>query len=283
MNTGVVSTPPPPYNSDTLRWVAADVRYPPSQALAVAVPAALQEHLHERFPIAELAPAVSLTLSIGGAPPAPPQQVMLHRLLDRERLMSVTIGRDGVTLETTAYPQWENFRPILAEVIGHVQQDVAPDGITRVGLRYIDEIRVPDAPQTLGGWDGWVNDRLVEPFGIELDEELTQATVMLQYGTAPGYVTVFRASPLSGGRVVQEQGPLRLPFRTPEAPFFLLDTDSSWADPDRRVPPFDADTILEIFDRLHDRSHRLYEESIGPRLRTEVLSRTPKQLWEPQE
>jgi uncharacterized protein (TIGR04255 family) len=267
------------YRSDTLRWVAADVRYPPGLALANALPEALQSHLHERFPILEAAPALTMTVSVAGGPAASPQPSILHRLLERERLMSFTVGRDGVTLETTSYPGWDVFSGILADVIGAIERDIGPDGISRVGLRYIDEVRIPEPPDTFRGWRGWVNDRLVQPFEIELDQPLSQATLVLQYGTAPGFVTVFRASPLENGRVVQEQGPLRQPYQTPDGPYFLLDTDSSWMDPERRIPAFDTDAVMTVFGQLHAAGHRLYEEAIGPRLRQEVLARTPEELW----
>ena len=186
--------------------------------------------------------------------------------------MSVTISRDALALEATEYPGWHDFRALFVRVLEAIQEVATPDGITRVGLRYVDEIRLPDPPVDLAGWDGWIDARLLAPFQLD-DDVPTTGTVVVQYGQPPGYVTVFRASPFPEGRAVQPGGPLRMPVETESGPFFLFDTDASWADPSREVPEFNSDRIASILDDLHGPCNRLFEASITDRLRDEVLRR----------
>jgi uncharacterized protein (TIGR04255 family) len=271
--------PDPPYAQDTLRFVAAEVRFPVTEELGVQVPPALRERLRERFPIQE--PLTQMTLTVGAAGPMA-QQAIRQRFMPRDRLMSVTIGRDAVVLETTAYKTWTEFRDLFADVLTALAESQRPDGYLRLGVRYIDEIRVPEdihKINTVVDWRGWVADALVEPFTIDDVAAPTNATLALQYGQYPGYQTVFKAAPFAAGRTVQDEGPLLLPFATPDGPYFLLDTDSSWMDPHRAVPEFDVDEMRERFDELHAPCKRLFERSLGSRLRSEVLDRPREEVW----
>lgn len=268
----------PPYPNDPLRWVAADVRFPPVDRLATELPPEFREHFHERFPVVEPFGQIAISLGFPGSPSALPQQLTLHRILQRDRLMAITLGRDGLTLETTDYPGWATFGPVLAEVVRQVETTSRPDGVVRVGLRYIDEIRLPTAPETTTGWTNWIDPRLLGPLALLDDEEPSTANITLQYGEPPGYVTVFRASPLSSGWTVNPDGPLRQPIGLPAGPYFLLDTDASWADPSRQVPPFDSDVISSVFEDLHTRCHDLFEASITPDLQ-QLLRRDPTEVW----
>jgi uncharacterized protein (TIGR04255 family) len=265
-----------PYLNDSLRWIAAEVRYPPLDDGTAGISPDLREHLRDQFPIREQQPQLSVTLGPAG-PNA--QQVLQHRFVRRDRLVSVTADRDVIRVEATAYPGWTEFRSGLSRVLRALQETSSPDGVLRIGLRYIDEIRLPNEPDHFAGWSGWVDERLVAPFTLENDPEVSSGTIVLQYGEAPGYVTLFRAGPLKSGRAVQQEGPLRIPYETPAGAFFLLDTDASWADPTGEIPEFEPDRIEDVLNRLHHSCHTLFEASITDRLRQEVLGRPREEVW----
>lgn len=269
-------TPTAPYPNDTLRWVAAEVRFPPADDLGTSVPPLFRDAIHEEFPILE--EQTQISIAMGPAGPAA-QQMQQHRFVRRDRLMSITVGRDNLTVETTEYPGWSAFREKVLQALTALERTHRPDGITRVGLRYIDEVRLPESPHAVGAWAGWIDDRLVTPFTIDCGEPLVNGTIVLQYGHAPGRVVVFRAAPFLGGRTVQADGPLRMPVQTPDGPYFLLDTDASWASPDRTVPEFVAEEIDGILDHLHDPCKRLFEGAITDRLRDEVMKRPRQEVW----
>jgi uncharacterized protein (TIGR04255 family) len=271
-----VVRPTAPYPNDSLRWVAAEVRHPPIDEFATSIPTAFRDHIRDQFPIPE--EQTQLSVSVGPAGPSA-QQVLQHRFVRRDRLMSVTVGRDAVTLETTEYAGWTSFSGLLVDVLRALEEGRRPDGIVRVGLRYIDEIRLPEPPENFQDWSGWLDDRLVAPFMLNNELQLANGTVLLQYGEPPGYVTVFRAAPFAAGRTVQLGGALRMPVKTPDGPYFLLDTDASWADPDGQIPEFASGRLAEILNDLHKTCSRLFEVSITDRLREAVLSRPREEVW----
>ncbi len=259
----------PDYPSDTLRFVAAEVRYPPADQFSGEIPPDLRRRVEAQFPILE--PATQVTVTVGQIG-QPAQATIIHRFLQRDRLMSVSISRDAVTLETTAYPGWESFSRLFVSMVGAIQETSRPAGVMRIGLRFIDEVRLPEPPADPQGWRGWIDDRLVGPFLLSDGARGPSAgTIVLQFGTAPGHLTVLRAAPVASGRAVQEEGPLRAPFRTADTAYFLLDTDASWADPSRLVPEFGVAHISQTLEDLHGPCHTLFESVITDRLRREVL------------
>lgn len=157
--------------------------------------------------------------------------------------MCLTVGSEAVVLETTEYEGWTAFIEIFARILDSIEGTHPPAGILRVGLRYIDEIRLPNPPRSISDWHGWVDDRLLAPFSLDSGRDLANGTIALQFGTAPGHVIIFRAAPFSSGRAVQEEGALRMPISTTAGPYFLLDTDASWVDPERTVPEFTSSAI----------------------------------------
>lgn len=267
----------PRYPNDPLRWVAADVRFPPVDELTAEVPSAIRAHFKDRFPVSEPMAQLALSLGVPGSPGTAPQQVTLHRMLQRDRLMAITLGREGLTLESTDYPGWTDFSRVLSELVDQLASASCPDGVLRIGLRYVDEIRLPTAPATTREWLKWIDPSLMGPLNLGSEEPST-ANIALQFGEPPGYVTVFRAGPVPRGRSVNQDGPLRQPFPFPDGPYFLLDTDASWADPDRQVPAFTTDLIGSIFEDLHGRAHELFEASVTDELR-KVLRKSREEVW----
>jgi uncharacterized protein (TIGR04255 family) len=242
----------------------------------VQVPQAFRDRLREQFPIQE--PLNQMTLTVGATGPVA-QQAIRQRFMSRDRFMSVTVGRDAVVLETTAYKTWTAFRDLFMDVLSALADSQRPDGYLRLGLRYIDEIRVPVDVPTVADWRGWVADALVEPFTIDDTASPTSATIALQYGRYPGNQILFKAAPFASGRTVLDEGPLLSPFLTPDGPYFLLDTDASWLDQQSGVPEFDVPAMTEMFNDLHVPCKRLFERSHGPRLRSEVLDRPREEVW----
>jgi len=263
-----------PYENDALRYAAVEVRFSPLDELEAATIADFRERVREDFAVSEAEQQVAVNLGPTGPST---QQTFRQRFYTRDRITSAVLGRDLLILETSDYPGWTEFRDRFARLARALEGVKRPDGLLRVGIRYIDEIRVPGV-ESIADWEPWISPNLIAPLTLDSTEP-SGATLALQYGTAPGLVTVFRAAPFATGRTVQEEGPLRLPFPTPESPYFLLDTDSSWADPSRQIPEFAPDEIIVILDELHAPCARLFEASITDRLRDEILRQPRDEVW----
>ncbi|MGC1513463.1 MAG: TIGR04255 family protein, partial [Acidimicrobiales bacterium] len=57
----------------------------------------------------------------------------------------MTVRAESLTVEATSYRGYLDFRVLLKSAFEAVEQVMQPDGLTRLDMRYIDEIRIPDA------------------------------------------------------------------------------------------------------------------------------------------
>jgi uncharacterized protein (TIGR04255 family) len=252
-----------------------EVKHPQASALTRGELAALKAALVKVLPLQSTDEQVEVHLAIGpagAAGPAPGQRLRtVHRFASRSRTSSVSFTPDAFSLETTSYRGWSGFRD-MAKLVATALKDVAPvDGIQRIGLRYIDEIRVPYAPDEVPDWREWIQADLIAPNALGLRPVQQQAVV--QYGTdRPGDTVTLRYGAVIGPPAVGS-GALARPPAPPSAPFFLLDTDAAWeVVPGDPIPELDVDFLIETADRLHEPVKALFEAALTPRLIAEVLN-----------
>ena len=268
------SSEPEKYPNPPIEFVACEVQYPVSPALAAdeALPV-LHRALFSWLPLVE--PEVQTTLVVGS--PQPPLLSKQLRFLSRDRHLGVVVNQNRVSIETTEYPGWAQFRNLVSEALEAVAQ-AGPQipGLSRVGLRYIDEIRVPEpAPgHAESRWSRYIDSRLSGPANVLLEgRSPTDVQGVLQFDLGDRYRAVVRY----GARRGQAVGGMPLRRRHADQPsgdFFLFDVDCFWTT-DETLPEFSVQAALSIADRLHQPVRALFESSITEDLRNDVLRRTP--------
>ncbi|MFD9992040.1 TIGR04255 family protein, partial [Bacillus cereus] len=190
------------------------------------------------------------------------------KLVSRDKRVNISFKSDTLTIETTDYKGWESFRALAGAALA-AREDIAPvDGVERIGLRYIDEIRVSDA--TPVDWSQWVSESLLGPNAQAAGAQLRiqQQQCAIQYASTVHASDSYTLRYGSGfGQVFQSQADLVRPNDTPSGEFFLIDTDGAWADIEKRIPEFHTPTLLEACDRIHAPIKELFESLITDELR----------------
>lgn len=261
--------------------VALEVRHPIAGPLSYAERLTIKDRLAERLPImrtpqlTSVQSAVSMQAgaSIQGALSASAPQMRTEefaKFFSRDNATAVSMLPGAVTIETTRYVRWEYLRELAAAALTARHEVGSIDGIERLGLRYIDEIRVPSEPES--GWEQWVDNTLVGPtrVGEKLGLRPTQWQGVTVFESGPDRTLALRYGPREG-YAVDPGGDLKRPTPTP-GPFFLMDIDSFWT-PSDRIPEFDVELLLTVCNELHEPVRGLFENLIKPRLRKEVLRR----------
>jgi len=184
----------------------------------------------------------------------------------------------ALVVETTQYGQFERLVKLLNLVVEARLAVGELDGLERVGLRYIDEIRVPETNDNGVGWEPWLDASLLgpAPVGAGLGLRATQWTGQIVFskpapiGDEAGGADslVLRYGP-NEGYAVDPGGELKR-SAPPPGLFFLLDIDSFWTSADA-VPSLDPNELVRIAERLHAPVRDLFESLITQRLRDEVL------------
>jgi uncharacterized protein (TIGR04255 family) len=250
--------------------VAFEIRHPTAPSLSPAQLRKIKQRLGTTAPILRSGKITNIEGVIGAADEPTVRVEEFPRLISRDSTLSVSFREGSIVIETTRYRGWERFRKLIEDVL-NVRLEVGDlDGVERVGVRYIDELRVPD--QTDSSWQQWVDASLLGPTqvgeklglqptqwqGITIFTSGTDRTVALRYGPREGYA-------------VDPGGELKRPAPAP-GPFFLLDIDSFWM-PRDEVPEFDVEELMPIAEELHSPVRKLFEGLITDELREDVLRR----------
>lgn len=265
---------PTKYRNAPLAYVIFQVVHPVAPPLTRGEEAGLKQALVKHLPLQtnETQTQLEVVGSFGGGQPKTEVRTdPVVRYSSRDKRTVVTFMSTSITLETSNYDTWDQFGA-LAKTVLAARMDVAPvDGVERIGLRYIDEIRVPIEERP--DWSEWIDSRLAPPVLATSPDRLrvNQQQATIQYSTdEPGVVVTLRYGAVVGRSPVA--GSVAQPAVPADGPFFLIDTDAAWTPGvGEEIPALAPDTVLQTADGLHRFVKDLFEASLTDRLRTEVL------------
>lgn len=252
------------YPNAPLVLTAFEIRHPMTDPLTTPERRALKEFLPS-LPIMRSARHTEVQANLDGSPPAS-QSEEFPKFLNRESTMAATFRSSSMVVECSDYHGWAEFSILIREAIS-ARMTVAPvDGYERLGLRYIDEIRVPE-PAT---WSDWIQPQLLGPDEVSaiLGLPFQGFQGVAVYGDTPGHAFALRFGPRNGF-AIDPNWDLRRKQQRP-GDFFLIDIDSFWTPPDG-VPELDADSVMDKAEKLHTPVRGLFESAITDRYRDEIL------------
>lgn len=251
----------PIYPEAPLKLVTFQIQFPRIPDLDdLTPPRDIASALRERYPILGGPPPV-LQLDIG--PGQSQQRAQGSRLMNMSRTWNVTITGQTVAVETSHYQRYEKLAEEVEWVLERIHAATPIPAVTRLGLRYINEIEMPNI-ETLADWKEWINPDLIVGGLIgeyRTHDYLAQALIE---------VDEFRRMAIRYGRisqpVVDPNGVLRIED-SPIGPYFLLDVDSFWEPSRDEYREFNAEEIREVSLTLHDPIRVIFERAITPTLR----------------
>ncbi|WP_435218398.1 TIGR04255 family protein [Streptomyces sp. bgisy034] len=256
------------YPNPPLVLAVIELRHTPTRALSEADQATLKALLAERFPIARPTPGgVNITVTPTGVTNAP--TLPSPRYMTRDSTASIAFRPDAIAVETTQYLRRSALRELLQLAVD-ARQKVAPaDGMTRLGVRYFNEVRA--SVEGPGDWAHWIIPALTSIASLEAGDNgparswqgLTvfgtqHRGVALRHGNFEGYA-------------VDPNGDLRR-STPPPGPYYLIDLDSYWT-PEHETPTLDWETIEAEYDAAALSAHHLFEQVVTDAYRQEVLRR----------
>jgi uncharacterized protein (TIGR04255 family) len=162
------------------------------------------------------------------------------RLTSEDGRWVATVAPDSYTLETTKYQTWEaDFRTRLEALIRTIDSAVRPSIVTRVGLRYVDSLRLGT---NIASYRHMISRELLGPllhpaFGAGIVATQQQFTFALDELL----------------NVTVRHGLFPDPSRE-EAATYLLDTDVYRED----LMRVDSAVLLQIIDGMHDDHLRVF-------------------------
>jgi uncharacterized protein (TIGR04255 family) len=246
--------------SAPLALVAVEIRYPSvsDDLLTMSIQKELRDAIGSDWVIQS---DKTQTLEAGVGPTGPHSTIrsdIIGRIMSRQRTKVITVQADNCTIEVSDYTEFNEFRNLIGDVASAVQKVLRPDGITRMGIRYINEICEPSGNTN---WTKWLSARLMPP---ELLPQLkaSEWTGAVKYDVTANQILVFRYG-LASGPVVSTNGPLRRTW-SPNGPVFMLDFDSSWQPTD--IPAFSPEVIVSRAAKLREPLRQLFDSVVSSEL-----------------
>lgn len=257
------------YQNAPVVLVALEVRHPTADPLTSAESRAIKKHLMDVLPVERAGQQFTMQV-IPGASGQMATTETFPRFMNRKMTLAVSIKKEAIVVEASDYPGWIEFRELVERVL-EARQEVAPIvGADRIGLRYIDEIRIPGSVEV--DWSQWIVPTLLAPkMPEEVELPVSQWQGLTIYGDQPGNMLVFRYGAREGF-AVDPSSDLRRVQAADGGSFFLMDIDSFWT-PDGPVPEYDRDDLMSTCDVLHHPVRMLFESMITQKLREEVFQR----------
>jgi len=246
-----------------------EVRFPPTATKHADAEAKLRAGLRADFPLVEKAAQQSLVVDLAGGSGHMETQLLL-RYSSRDRTASVAVAPDAVIIETTRYLGFDWYLDLISGPIGVVADTLQPDGITGMGHRFIDEVRVPDATEAID-WSHWIDGSLLTPSQVPEDAGLSAPDAwqgVMNYRTSSESTLTLRYGPMDGV-AVPASGSIRRDGPPPSGPFFLLDWDSRRAP--EVAPELTVDEVLSQCETLYRPVRAMFHHLTTDHLR-EVFS-----------
>ena len=254
------------YAASPLALVAAEVRFSDSARLRQRETLdAISLAMESEFPIPETVPRSDIAMNGDQPKGSPPTGVFV--LANRQRTESLSFRAESLTFETTAYQEFVRLESIVqwaCDVL--VDLEVRPE-LRRVGLRYIDEIRVPELIQDAKRWGDWLDPRLVDQLEVEsTGYPVVTAQGLTVYDLGDSKRLAFRFAALNQSPVVEPEI-LQPRHQVGTGPFFVLDFDGFQEFGGNSGMPLDSSTVIGTLRSVHAPTGALFQSVLTDRAR----------------
>lgn len=196
MTLNFPSHPDLPLENSPLKEVICQIKFPPLLEVAQTLPANFQKHVRDKFPQFE----VRQNLGIDNNQPLPSE----YSFRSSNKKSRVALGVNFLAITTEEYSHWEGFEKDLGEAINGLIKSYGEISVTRIGLRYINELNSKNTQlNTLDQMLGIVNDNLTHlalndiwslpKSAIEqlsLDDDENELTIRFAFENSPNPVVI---------------------------------------------------------------------------------------------
>ncbi|WP_188037168.1 TIGR04255 family protein [Actinotalea sp. JY-7885] len=204
----------------------------------------LQRSLGSAWTHLESAPLRVTTMTPNGPVSDAPRDA--YRLSTADGDTSALLNPDAVTIETRRYPGWNEMRSVVQAFAEAISSVYDPATEVRLGLRYVDQIPLPDGAE----WQGLIPDSLL---GIAQDERLSTGVLASDQRILLQLDDQTRAV-MRHGLLADGDGNF--------GKVYLLDFDVYREGP----RAYDVASLMEAADRLHSFGGQLFRTSITDEL-----------------
>lgn len=236
---------PEQLNNAQLALVVAQIRFPPVLSIHTDEKslAHFQECLRDRYPYLSVGQQIAINIGSQGGEPQQETAGRIYQFTDADRKWIVSLSVDAVALEARRYTNYDDFSERLLKLMSAIKDIYRVRMRQRLGLRYINELRHPEAT-TIADWTPFLRDELL---GIAANSDIApsiQSSIQHMSLNLPDGALTIRHGYFEQGTTVAP-----FPGDAPEdaGPFYLLDIDS-FDEQDRDLDDHTLDRLLRSYN-----------------------------------
>ena len=216
--------------------------------------AAFQQSLRVDYPKLSREPSVTLQLLPTGISQSAGEG--LWRLSSRDNRWSVVLGESSLTLESRKYTSMKEFKQRFGQILKAAEETLEISDRLRLGLRYINEFRYPDA-NDIADWRALLNPEFVgfDAAGL-LNGHVIQMLQNIQIHRPDGILAI-RHGLLNGFAVVPLPQEQQVSGR-----FYYLDLDYS----DLTENELDIQSTLDQMQEYNNVMYNFFRWTLGKTL-----------------
>ncbi len=229
------------FEKNFIKTAVCEFRFPALLEFETKPPVQLQKELRKDFPHYERQQSVSLN--------DPADREVKHLFKSKKGDWTVSFRSSAIAIETSRYTHFEDFHRQVQVVLDKSRPLLDTDFFTRVGLRYINEVRIEDAKL-----DGWIREELIAPL------------VTGVYGTVDRFAQEVRGV-TKNGKYSFRHGIVGL--EPDKGDLYTIDFDFY----NENV---EANIVLALISEYNKESFRFFSWVIGPKVKERLGKTIPK-------
>jgi uncharacterized protein (TIGR04255 family) len=254
------------YPNAPLRLVSLEIKFPiTGRVLTRSLWDSLEKALGEELPDVD----VALEDPESTIPHLQRQPVLRRTSRDRKR--AVTLYAGAVTIELADYQRYEDLKTLTKATMAALREAPSLSQATRVGLRYINEVRydLVDDPddkwQRSESWIPYINGDLLSSIQKAPDTLCAYAQLgTVLFHSPKGEEQASLDYGINPHGIIDPDGALIL--NGDSGPCFILDIDAFRYTSSKEPIP-DAKGLIRALDRLHEVVEQIFQWSITDRMR----------------
>lgn len=133
------------YKKPPIVEAVCEIQFEESSSWDLAIPGLVYEKVRNTFPIRRQAARVTVNITNTSGEIGPQfGTVQFMQFLRQDEKALIQVGPQIISVNVLKpYPSWQRFLPLIRKGVVAYRDVVAPTGIQRIGLRYINHIEIP--------------------------------------------------------------------------------------------------------------------------------------------
>lgn len=170
----------PPYKTNYITNAVVGINFSRSVEVSDKLIDELKTIFGDDFPDSQNAETVSLEVSLSGKEKTTREvRNRAIRLINKTNGSTVNLESNSLSVELRRFHEFEDLKPLVVKLNSFLNGSIAPIGISRLGLRFINQIRLDEGHPL--NWDGLIDISLIQSVKIvEPTNEISRAIGVIE-------------------------------------------------------------------------------------------------------